>query len=144
MKGDKVIESVKKSSDFPLLIHWWHRNFNFNNSNDIEHIENYLNKISLTIDRKNSIENQNSILPVTSTSNNIDNNYKKIIIANDRRIDNYAILEQQQRRLESEERFLYQNNINRKVNCETANLNKIVNSSVKQINDIKCINIKKM
>ena len=29
------------------------------------------------------------------------------------------------------------NNINRKVNCETANLNKIVNSSVKQINDIK-------
>lgn len=31
------------------------------------------------------------------------------------------------------------NNINRKVNCETANLNKIVNSSVKQINDIKYI-----
>ncbi len=28
------------------------------------------------------------------------------------------------------------NNINRKVNCETANLNKIVSSSVKQINDI--------
>ena len=31
------------------------------------------------------------------------------------------------------------NNINRKVNCETANLNKIVNSSVKQNNDIKYI-----
>ncbi len=31
------------------------------------------------------------------------------------------------------------NNINRKVNCETANLNKIINSSVKQINDIKYI-----
>ena len=31
------------------------------------------------------------------------------------------------------------NNINRKVNCETANLNKILNSSVKQINDIKYI-----
>ncbi len=44
------------------------KNLNFNNSNDIEHIANYLNKISLTINRKNSIENQNSILPVTSTS----------------------------------------------------------------------------
>lgn len=31
------------------------------------------------------------------------------------------------------------NNVNRKVNCETANLNKIVNASVNQINDIKLI-----
>lgn len=31
------------------------------------------------------------------------------------------------------------NNINRKVNCETSNLNKIVNASVNQINDIKLI-----
>jgi hypothetical protein len=31
------------------------------------------------------------------------------------------------------------NNINRLVNCETANLNKIVNASVNQINDIKLI-----
>ena len=67
----------------------------------------------MNIDGKNNVKNQNLILPVTSTSNNIDNNYKKIIIENDRRIDNYAILEQQQRRLESEERFLYQNNIDR-------------------------------
>ena len=36
------------------------------------------------------------------------------------------------------------NNINRLVNCETANLNKIVNASVNQINDIKLIqNLKK-
>lgn len=31
------------------------------------------------------------------------------------------------------------NNVNRKVNCETANLNKIVNSAVKQIEDIQYI-----
>ena len=31
------------------------------------------------------------------------------------------------------------NNINRLVNCETANLNKIVNASVNQVNDIKLI-----
>ena len=31
------------------------------------------------------------------------------------------------------------NNVNRLVNCETANLNKIVNASVGQINDIKLI-----
>lgn len=36
------------------------------------------------------------------------------------------------------------NNVNRLVNCETANLNKIVNASVNQINDIKLImNLKK-
>lgn len=110
------------------------KNLNFNNSNDIEHIANYLNKISLTINRKNSIENQNSILPVTSTSNNIDNNYKKIIIANDRRIDNYAILEQQQRRLESEERFLYQNHINRKdriIHNHNTTMNMLINEDLK-------------
>ena len=31
------------------------------------------------------------------------------------------------------------NNVNRYVNCETANLNKIVNAAVDQINDIKLI-----
>ena len=31
------------------------------------------------------------------------------------------------------------NNVNRLVNCETANLNKIVNASVNQVNDIKLI-----
>ena len=31
------------------------------------------------------------------------------------------------------------NHVNRLVNCETANLNKIVNASVNQINDIKLI-----
>lgn len=31
------------------------------------------------------------------------------------------------------------NNVNRKVNCETANINKVVNASVNQINDIKLI-----
>ncbi len=110
------------------------RNFNFNNSNDIEHIENYLNKISLTINGKNSVENQNSILAVTSTSNNIDNNYKKLILANDRKIDNYAILEQQQRRLESEERFLYQNNINRKdriIQNHYTTMNMLINEDLK-------------
>lgn len=36
------------------------------------------------------------------------------------------------------------NNVNRLVNCETANLNKIVNASVNQVNDIKLIqNLKK-
>lgn len=36
------------------------------------------------------------------------------------------------------------NNVNRLVNCETANLNKIVNASVDQVNDIKLIqNLKK-
>lgn len=36
------------------------------------------------------------------------------------------------------------NNVNRKVNCETANLNKTINASVNQINDIKLIqNLKK-
>lgn len=110
------------------------KNLNFNNSNDIEYIENYLNKISLTINRKNSVENQNFILPVTSTSNNIDNNYKKLILANDRKIDNYAILEQQQRRLESEERFLYQNNINKKdriIQNHYTTMNMLINKDLK-------------
>ena len=31
------------------------------------------------------------------------------------------------------------NNVNRLVNCETANLNKIINASLKQIEDIKLI-----
>lgn len=31
------------------------------------------------------------------------------------------------------------NNVNRRVNCETANINKVVNASVNQINDIKLI-----
>ena len=31
------------------------------------------------------------------------------------------------------------NNVNRLVNCETANLNKTINSAVKQMEDIKCI-----
>lgn len=33
----------------------------------------------------------------------------------------------------------YRNNVNRKVNCETANLNKTVNAAVRQIEDIKFI-----
>jgi len=35
------------------------------------------------------------------------------------------------------------NNVNRLVNCETANLNKTVNSAVKQIEDIKYIKQKR-
>lgn len=36
------------------------------------------------------------------------------------------------------------NNVNRLVNCETANINKVINASVKQVNDIKLIqNLKK-
>ena len=31
------------------------------------------------------------------------------------------------------------NNVNRKVNCETANLNKTINAAVNQVNDIKLI-----
>ncbi len=30
MKGDKVVEAVKKFSYFLLFIYRWHRNFNFN------------------------------------------------------------------------------------------------------------------
>ena len=109
-------------------------NFNLNNTNDIEYIENYLNKISLNINEKNSVKNQNFILPIAvPTSNNIDNNYRKLIIANDRRIDNYAILEQQRRRLESEERFLYQNNIDRKdkiIDNHTTTMNMLINKDL--------------
>ena len=35
------------------------------------------------------------------------------------------------------------NDINRKVNCETANLNKVINASIKQIEDIKLIKKKR-
>ncbi len=35
------------------------------------------------------------------------------------------------------------NSVNRKVNCETANINKTVNAAVKQIEDIRLINRKK-
>lgn len=108
-----------------------YENFDLNNTNDIEYIENYLNKISLNINEKNSVKNQNFILPIAvPTSNNIDNNYRKLIIANDRRIDNYAILEQQRRRLESEERFLYQNNIDRKdkiIDNHATTMNMLIN-----------------
>ena len=75
-----------------------------------------------------------SDLVLTDQSNNIDNNYKKIIIENDRRIDNYAILEQQQRRLESEERFLYQNHINRKdriIHNHNTTMNMLINEDLK-------------
>ena len=111
-----------------------YENFDLNNTNDIEYIETYLNKISLNINEKNSVKNQNLILPVASTSDNIDNNYKKIIIANDRRINNYAILKQQQRRLESEEKFLYQNNINRKdkiIQNHDMTMNMLINKDLK-------------
>lgn len=111
-----------------------YENFDLNNTNDIEYIENYFNQISLNIDGKNSVKNQNLILPVAApTSNNIDNNYKKLIIENDRRIDNYTILEQQRRRLESEERFLYQNNINRKdkiIDNHTTTMNMLINKDL--------------
>lgn len=111
-----------------------YENFDLNNTNDIEYIENYLNKISLNINEKNSVKNQNFILPIAvPTSNNIDNNYRKLIIANDRRIDNYAILEQQRRRLESEERFLYQNNIDRKdkiIDNHTTTMNMLINKDL--------------
>lgn len=111
-----------------------YENFDLNNTNDIEYIENYLNKISLNINEKNSVKNQNFILPIAvPTSNNIDNNYRKLIIANDRRIDNYAILEQQRRRLESEERFLYQNNIDRKdkiIDNHATTMNMLINKDL--------------
>ena len=35
------------------------------------------------------------------------------------------------------------NSVNRKVNCETANINKTVNAAVKQIEDIRLIEQKK-
>lgn len=111
-----------------------YENFDLNNTNDIEYIENYFNQISLNIDGKNNVINQNLILPVAApTSNNIDINHKKLIIANDRRIDNYAILEQQRRRLESEERFLYQNNIDRKdkiIDNHTTTMNMLINKDL--------------
>lgn len=111
-----------------------YKNIDLNNTNDIEYIETYLNKISLNIDEKNSVENQNLILPVAvSTSNNIDNNYKKLIIENEKRINTYTVLEQQRRRLESEERFLYQNHINRKdkiIDNHTTTMNMLINKDL--------------
>lgn len=53
---------------------------------------------------------------------------------------NKAVLEFEDIRITRE----IKNNVNRLVNCETANLNKVVNASVNQINDIKLIqNLKK-
>lgn len=48
---------------------------------------------------------------------------------------NKAVLEFEEVRITKE----IKNNVNRIVNCETANLNKIVNASVNQVNDIKLI-----
>ena len=52
---------------------------------------------------------------------------------------NKAVLEFEQTRVIREVR----NNVNRIVNCETANLNKVVKTSVKQIENIKLIKSKK-
>lgn len=106
----------------------YHLEMIFDKKENAEIIKNYLNQFDIQ-------------------SNIIFRNKKYVVyIENGESISNFlAFIGANQSMLKFEElRVLkdVRNNINRKVNCETANINKITNSAVKQIDDIKLLKSK--
>lgn len=112
--GTGIITDPKRNYHLEIL---------FDDQNNADLIANFLNQNEIEtsmIKRKNKyvlyIENGESI-----------SNFLAFIGANK------SVLEYEDLRVFKE----VSNNVNRKVNCETANINKLIQSSVKQIDDIK-------
>lgn len=108
----------------------YHLEIIFEEKNSAEYIVNLCNSFGVHL---KILENKNKIYLYIKESEEISK-FLALIGANK------TVLEFEDVRLTKE----VKNNVNRMVNCETANLNKIVNASVNQINDIKLIqNLKK-
>lgn len=86
-----------------------------NNPDDIALLENYFNQIALSLDNATSAQAlqvyNTSHFPTTSISTNVNNSNKKIINANEKWLNDLALITQQQKRIESEQKFLYQKDI---------------------------------
>ncbi len=86
-----------------------------NNSDDIALLESYFNKIALTLDNATSaqaVQAYNSThFPMASISTDANSNYKKIIKAHEKWLGDLALITQQQKKIELEQNFLYQKDI---------------------------------
>lgn len=101
-----------------------------NNSDDIALLEKYFNEIALSLDNvttTQALQTYNPThLPMTSISINANNNNKKIIKANEKWLNDLALISQQQKRIECEQNFLYQKDIDTK--------NRIVENHYRTVN----------
>ena len=103
----------------------YHLEINFEEKNNAEYILNICKSYGITL---KIIENNNKYSLYIKDSDEIS--YFLALIGS-----NKGVLAFEDVRVTKE----IKNNVNRLVNCETANLNKIVNAAVDQINDIKLI-----
>lgn len=103
----------------------YHLEINFEERNNAEYILNICKSYGITL---KIIENNNKYSLYIKDSDEIS--YFLALVGS-----NKGVLTFEDVRVTKE----IKNNVNRLVNCETANLNKIVNAAVDQINDIKLI-----
>lgn len=103
----------------------YHLEINFNSKEKAELIKEYLNKFDIQV----KIVKKGNYYTIYIKDGNVIANFLAFIDANK------SVLEFEDIRVMKEVR----NTINRQVNYETANLNKVVSTSVKQIEDIKYI-----
>ncbi len=89
-----------------------------NNPDDIALLKKYFNQIALSLDNATSAQAlqtyNSSHFPITSISTNANTSNKKIIKANEKWLNDLVLIAQQQKRIESEQKFLYQKDIDRK------------------------------
>ena len=89
-----------------------------NNSDDIALLEKYFNEIALSLDNVTTTQAlqaySSTHFPMASTAMGTNNNYKKIIRANEKWLGDLALITQQQKRIELEQNFRYQKDIDTK------------------------------
>ncbi|WP_122893447.1 hypothetical protein [Arcobacter peruensis] len=93
-------------------------NIDINNQNDIDFLEDYFNKIAVSLDNTTSAQvintDPSTNLSMTTVISHANSNKKKFIKVNERRLDDIHLIKEQQRRIDLEQSFLYQKDINRK------------------------------
>lgn len=93
-------------------------NISLNNSDDITLLERYFNKIALNHNSTTTsqvVQNYTSTcFPITSIPNHSNIHNKKIIKSNEKRLDDIYLIKEQQRKIDQQQNFLYQKNLDRK------------------------------
>lgn len=87
-------------------------NIHLKNQADVALLEKYFNEISLSLN--NTLANPTYLthFQITSFSTYTNGNDKKIIKANEKKLDNFTLIAQQQKEIEWGQIFLYQNSMN--------------------------------
>lgn len=114
------------------------KDIDINNSDDIALLEKYFNEIALSLDNVTTTQAlqaySSTHFPMASTAMGTNNNYKKIIRANEKWLGDLALITQQQKRIELEQNFRYQKDIdikNRIVENHHRTVNLLSNQDLK-------------